>query len=155
MAKQKKTKTEMRPDNPKKTPSQHVNFSTTVLHLEAIVVLFGTQVAIGLHKDRFPQPVILSVGIALALVLVLCCALVRKPAGIALGWILQLLIIATGFVEPMMFVIGVLFALSWWYGVRTGMRLDRENAQRDAEQAEWERTHPEEGPKPGPEATEN
>ena len=54
-----------------------------------------------------------------------------------------------------MFVVGVLFALTWWYGVRTGMRLDRENAQRDAEQAEWERTHPEERPQPGPEATES
>ena len=155
MAKLTKAQREWRPDMPKKRRSIKVMFASTVLLLEAFVVFFGTLVAFGLHKDRFPQPVILSVGIALALVLVLCCALVRKPAGIALGWILQLLIIATGFVEPMMFVIGVLFALSWWYGVRTGIRLDRENAQRDAEQAEWERTHPEEGPKPGPEATEN
>ncbi|KLU09813.1 membrane protein, partial [Kocuria sp. SM24M-10] len=30
----------------------------------------------------------------------------------------------------------------WWYAVRTGARLDRENAARDAAQAQWEREHP-------------
>ncbi|MDQ6751951.1 MAG: DUF4233 domain-containing protein, partial [Actinomycetota bacterium] len=54
--------------------------------------------------------------------------------GPALGWVLQLVLIATGFLEPMMFVIGVLFALAWWYALRVGWRLDRENAKRDREQ---------------------
>ena len=76
--------------------------------------------------------------------LVLACAVVARKAGPAIGWILQLVLIATGFVEPMMFVIGVLFALAWWYALRTGLRLDRENARRDAEQARWDAEHPEE-----------
>ena len=74
--------------------------------------------------------------------LVLTCAVLSKPWGVALGWILQLVLILTGIVEPMMFVVGVLFAIAWWYGIRTGIRIDREAAQRDREQAEWEAAHP-------------
>jgi hypothetical protein len=61
---------------------------------------------------------------------------------VALGWLLQVVLILLGFVEPMMFLVGALFALSWWYGIRTGIRIDRESAQRDREQAEWEAAHP-------------
>ena len=47
-----------------------------------------------------------------------------------------------------MFVVGALFAVAWWYGVRTGIRIDREAAQREREQAEWDAAHPQ-GPAPG------
>jgi hypothetical protein len=55
---------------------------------------------------------------------------------------LQLVLILTGLLQPMMFFIGILFALAWWYGLRAGARLDKESAQREREQAEWEKTHP-------------
>jgi hypothetical protein len=54
-----------------------------------------------------------------------------------------LVLILSGFAEPMMFLVGALFALAWWYGIRAGIRIDRESAQRDREQAEWEAAHPE------------
>ncbi|MFD1212729.1 DUF4233 domain-containing protein [Arthrobacter sp. GCM10027362] len=142
MARLTKAQREWRPDMPKKRRSIKVTFASTVLSLEAFVVFFGTLVAFGLQKDRIPPPVILGVGIVLSLLLLLCCALLRKPAGYWIGWALQLLIIATGFVVPMMFLVGLLFALTWWYGVVTGARIDRENKERDAAQAEWERSHP-------------
>jgi hypothetical protein len=41
-------------------------------------------------------------------------------------------------------VIGVLFAITWWYGLRAGGRIDREQRERDAEQARWEAEHPDE-----------
>jgi hypothetical protein len=50
-------------------------------------------------------------------------------------------LILTGIAEPTMYVVGLLFAACWWYGIRTGIRIDRENAQRDREQAEWEAEH--------------
>jgi len=34
------------------------------------------------------------------------------------------------------------FVGCWWYGLRAGTRLDAENKAREAEQAEWERQHP-------------
>jgi hypothetical protein len=43
----------------------------------------------------------------------------------------------------MMFLVGALFGLAWWYGIRTGIRIDREAVQREREQAEWNAAHPE------------
>ncbi|MFT4468702.1 DUF4233 domain-containing protein [Arthrobacter sulfonylureivorans] len=141
MAKLTKAQREWRPNMPKKRRSIKTMFASTVLLLEAFVAFFATLVVFGLYRDVVSPALILGLGIGLSVVLVLCCALLRRPAGYAIGWVLQVLLILTGFVEPVMFVVGLLFALSWWYAVRTGGRLDRENAQRDVEQAEWEREH--------------
>lgn len=116
-------------------------FASTVLLLEAFVVLFATLVVFGLRSDSIPVGVILGVGLGLSAVLILACAFLTRSYGILVGWVLQLLIIATGIVEPMMFLVGILFALTWLYGIRTGARLDRENAERDRQQAEWERAN--------------
>ncbi|GAA1354422.1 hypothetical protein GCM10009636_20370 [Arthrobacter koreensis] len=142
MARMTKAQREWRPGMPKKRRSIRVMFASTVLSLEAFVVLFGTLAVFGLQRDRVAPAAILAGGIILAAALVLTCALLSKPAGPAIGWILQLAIIATGFLEPMMFLVGALFAGTWWYGLRAGARLDRENRQRDREQAEWEAAHP-------------
>ena len=114
----------------------------TVLLLEAFVVLFGMLAVFGLHRNEFPPAVVFSVGIGLCLVFVLTCAVLSKPWGVALGWILQLLLILSGIVEPAMYLVGALFAVAWWYGIRTGIRIDREAAQREREQADWEAAHP-------------
>ncbi|MDI3279704.1 DUF4233 domain-containing protein, partial [Arthrobacter sp. AL08] len=42
---------------------------------------------------------------------------------------------------PMMFLVGALFGLAWWYGIRTGIRIDSEAAKREREQAEWNASH--------------
>jgi hypothetical protein len=47
-----------------------------------------------------------------------------------------------------MYLVGALFAVAWWYGIRTGIRIDREAAQREREQADWDAAHPQ-GPAPG------
>lgn len=142
MARLTKAQREWRPGMPKKRRSTKVMFASTVLVLEGFVAFFATLAVFGLRRDDFPPAVILSVGIGLSLVLVLTCAVLSKPWGVALGWILQLVLIFTGFIEPMMFVVGILFAVAWWYGIRTGIRIDREAAQREREQAEWEAAHP-------------
>lgn len=141
MARQTKAQREWRPGMPKKRRSVKVMFASTVLLLEAFVVLFATLVVFGLRSDTIPVGLILGIGLTLSAVLVVSCALLTKPYGIALGWVLQVLVIATGIAEPMMFLVGVLFAATWLYGIRTGGRLDRENAQRDREQAQWEQAN--------------
>ncbi|WP_309069966.1 DUF4233 domain-containing protein [Arthrobacter sp.] len=142
MARQTKAQREWRPGMPKKRRSIKVMFASTVLLLEAFVVLFATLVVFGLRSDTIPIGVILGVGLALSAVLIVACAFLTKPYGMLLGWVLQVLILATGIVEPMMFLVGILFALTWLYGIRTGARLDRENAERDRQQAEWEQANP-------------
>jgi hypothetical protein len=141
MAKMTKAQREWRPGMPKKRRSTKVMFASTVLLLEAFVAFFGTLAVFGLKRGEVEPGVILGVGIALSVVLVLACAVLSRPWGIAVGWGLQLVLILTGFAEPTMFIVGILFAICWWYGIRAGMRIDREVAQRDREQAEWNAAH--------------
>ncbi|MET3902582.1 DUF4233 domain-containing protein [Paenarthrobacter sp. 4246] len=141
MAKMTKAQREWRPGMPRKRRSTKVMFASTVLLLEAFVAFFGTLAVFGLRRGEVAPGIILGVGIALSVVLVLACAVLSKPWGIAVGWALQLVLILTGFAEPTMFIVGILFAICWWYGIRAGMRIDREVAQRDREQAEWDAAH--------------
>ncbi|MCB5272815.1 hypothetical protein BJG92_00320 [Arthrobacter sp. SO5] len=142
MAKLTKAQREWRPGMPKKRRSTKVMFASTVLLLEAFVILFGTLTVFGLRRDEFPPALIFSVGIGLCLVYAFTCAVLTKPWGVALGWILQIVLILTGIFEPAMYVVGLLFAIAWWYGIRTGIRIDRESAQREREQAAWDAAHP-------------
>jgi hypothetical protein len=141
VAKLTKAQREWRPGMPKKRRSTKVMFASTVLLLEAFVVFFATLAVFGLRRGEFPPALILGVGIALSLIMVFACAVLSKPWGVGLGWILQIVLILTGFIEPMMFLVGALFGLAWWYGIRTGIRIDSESAKREREQAEWEATH--------------
>ncbi|MBO1268735.1 DUF4233 domain-containing protein [Arthrobacter cavernae] len=141
MAKLTKAQREWRPGMPKKRRSTKVMFASTVLLLEAFVAFFATLAVFGLKRGEVAPGLILGFGIALSVVLVLACAVVRKPWGLAVGWGLQIVLILTGIAEPMMFIVGILFAICWWYGIRTGMRIDREVAERDRRQAEWDAAH--------------
>ncbi|WP_332761299.1 DUF4233 domain-containing protein [Pseudarthrobacter sp.] len=145
MAKLTKAQREWRPGMPKKRRSTKVMFASTVLLLEAFVVFFATLAVFGLRRGEFPPALILGIGIALSVVMILACAVLSKPWGVGLGWILQIVLILTGIVEPMMFLVGGLFGLAWWYGIRTGIRIDSEAAKRERDQAEWNASHGAEG----------
>ncbi|MHA7296852.1 DUF4233 domain-containing protein [Pseudarthrobacter sp. MDT3-1] len=141
MAKLTKAQREWRPGMPKKRRSTKVMFASTVLLLEAFVVFFATLAVFGLRRGEFPPALILGIGIALSVVMILACAVLSKPCCVGLGWILQIVLILTGIVEPMMFLVGALFGLAWWYGIRTGIRIDSEAAKRERDQAEWNASH--------------
>ena len=148
MAKLTKAQREWRPGMPKKRRSTKVMFASTVLLLEAFVMFFATLAVFGLRRGEFPPAVILGVGIGLSVVMIVACAFLTRPWGIGLGWILQLVLILSGIFEPAMFLVGALFAAAWWYGIRPGIRLDREAGERAREQAAWEAAHPD-GSGPG------
>ena len=67
-------------------------------------------------------------GVAMFLC-VLLCGLVTRPGGVALGWALQVALIASGLVVPMMFVLGVIFAALWWASVHYGRKVDEAKAR--------------------------
>ncbi|MER7998802.1 MULTISPECIES: DUF4233 domain-containing protein [unclassified Streptomyces] len=73
-------------------------------------------------------------GIAM-LLSVLLCGMITRPGGLALGWALQIGLIAGGFVVPMMFVLGAIFAALWWASIHYGRVIDEAKA-RWAAQAE-------------------
>ena len=67
-------------------------------------------------------------GIAM-LLSVLLCGMVTRPGGVALGWALQLALVASGFFVPIMFFLGVLFAALWWASVHFGRKVDEAKAR--------------------------
>ena len=73
-------------------------------------------------------------GVAMFLSVALC-GMVGRPGGVALGWALQIALIASGVFVPMMFFMGAVFALLWWTSVHFGRKVDEAKA-RFAAQAE-------------------
>jgi len=117
-------------------------FGSVILALEAFVVLFAGLAMFGLNGRMDGGLPILIASAVLAVVLVLTCAVVSKPWGVSLGWGLQVLLVLMGILQPMMFIVGAAFLLTWGYAMVKGGAMDRENVQREAEQAAWEAEHP-------------
>ncbi|WP_129658486.1 DUF4233 domain-containing protein [Rothia halotolerans] len=144
MARMTRAQREWRPGQPKKPASVRMMFASTVLLLEAFVVFFATLAFFGLevlHASVAARVWTMVGGMALAAAFVVLCGFLRRPGGYAVGWALQVLLVATGFLLPAMFVIGACFLAAWWYSMVTGVRLDREKAERFEAEQEWERRH--------------
>lgn len=149
MARMTKAQREWRPGQPKKARSTKVLFASTVLSLEAFVMLFFALTVFGLRRDEINPAVILGGGIGLAVLCIVTCALLREKLGYWIGWGIQLVMILLGFVEPSMFIVGALFAVAWWYAVVKGGRMDVETKARAEAQAAWEIANPEPTEEPG------
>ncbi|MGY5056493.1 DUF4233 domain-containing protein [Streptomyces sp. 900105755] len=67
-------------------------------------------------------------GIAMVLCLALCGVLTR-PGGVALGWALQIALIASGIYVPTMYFMGAIFAALWWASVHYGRKIDEAKAR--------------------------
>ncbi len=81
------------------------------LGLEAVLVVFVALAAFGL---RVLSPAIaFGGGAALILVMVVVASQLRHRWAVNAGWILQVVLIATGFLLPVMFFIGAGFAGIW------------------------------------------
>ncbi|MFI1165108.1 DUF4233 domain-containing protein [Streptomyces sp. NPDC020801] len=73
-------------------------------------------------------------GIAM-LLCVLLCGVLTRPGGVALGWALQVALIASGVVVPMMYFMGAVFAALWWASVHFGRKVDEAKARFAAQAA--------------------
>lgn len=67
-------------------------------------------------------------GIAMVLC-VLLCGVVTRPGGVALGWALQIALVASGVFVPTMFFMGAVFAALWWASVHYGRKIDEAKAR--------------------------
>ncbi|POX53521.1 DUF4233 domain-containing protein [Streptomyces sp. Ru71] len=74
-------------------------------------------------------------GVAM-LVSVALCGMVTRPGGVALGWALQIALIASGFAVPLMFFLGAVFAALWWASVHFGRKVDEAKARFAAQSAQ-------------------
>jgi len=117
------------------TRSARALFAVTLLISEAFVVLFAGLVVYGLRLTSVP--VLLVGGGVLALWALVAGALVRRGvAGYVLGSMLQLALLATGIVVPMMFIVGAVFAVLWLVSLRVGSQIDAERVVREREERE-------------------
>ncbi|WP_066581962.1 DUF4233 domain-containing protein [Cellulomonas timonensis] len=129
----------------RKRPAR-LQFTSTILLLEAFLVLFVTLVAYGLAAIEPGGPsggAIWAVGGALMLVLIVLSRLMAWPGGYIAGSVAQVLVLATGIAVPMMFIVGGVFVVMWVVALRLGGRIDRERA-------EWAAAHPEDYPEDQP-----
>jgi hypothetical protein len=58
---------------------------------------------------------------------------VTRPWGPWWGSFLQFVVVALGFLVPLMFIVGGIFAVLWYFAVRNGSRVDRLRAAYAAE----------------------
>lgn len=102
--------------------------AASILVFEAVIVVLAIPVAISLGDvDATAAGV---VGGALVVLCLLTAGLLRYPWGYALGWVVQGLLVASGFVVTAMFVLGALFAVLWFAGLRVGRRGEQVQAER-------------------------
>ena len=116
----------------------------TILSLEAIVLGLTTPVMINL--GHVPWRTAVAVGLGLCVACLLLAGLLRSEAAYLVGWLIQVAAIGLGFVVPMMFVLGAIFALLWGTAYFLGRRIERERAVAyaayDAERAQPGRSGP-------------
>jgi hypothetical protein len=114
------------PRRPRRRRSATESLLSIALGLEAALVFFMTMAVLGLQL--LPALVALGGGVALMLALVATTQVLRHRWGVWLGWALQVVVLATGAVIPLMYVVGAGFVAIWIYCFITGTRLDRRNA---------------------------
>lgn len=97
--------------------------AASVLVFEGLVVLFATLVAIDLGD--VDDTVLWWVGGSAAVACVLAAGLLRRPWGYAVGSALQVVVVAAGFVVPVMFFLGIVFAGLWFLALYLGRKVER------------------------------
>lgn len=97
---------------------------TAVLAMEMVVLVLAAPLAATNGALAEPSTAILGAVAVIAVLAVAIGALRRGRQGVWLGWFAQVLVVACGFVVPMMFIVGGIFAVLWLVALRVGGRVD-------------------------------
>ncbi|MEN9872677.1 MAG: hypothetical protein RL450_612 [Actinomycetota bacterium] len=97
--------------------------SAIVLSFESIVVFFATLTAFGLRVG--PVEWVWGIGLTVSILMILTPAILGRPGGYALGWILQAALLVSGFWLWGMFVIGSILVGMWIWAQIAGGTVDR------------------------------
>lgn len=107
----------------------------TVLGGQSICILLGALVARAVtatDQGSGAGTEYLTVGVGLGVLSIVAAGLMRRPWGVTLGWVVQALTLLSGFVVPMMFVVGLFFLALWVTCLVKGGPIDAEMARREA-----------------------
>ncbi|MEV0310300.1 DUF4233 domain-containing protein [Nonomuraea fuscirosea] len=94
----------------------------SVLGMEAIVAGLITPVAISV--GGIEPGLAVAVGIGLLVLCVVAAGMLKRPVGYVVGSVVQVLAIATGFLVPTMFFLGVIFAALWITAIIVARRVE-------------------------------
>jgi hypothetical protein len=110
-----------------------------MLVLQAVVLFLTGVVTIGMTDIGAAAS--LGMGLGLAVLCVLAAGMLGRPFGYALGWLVQVVSIALGFVVTAMFFLGLVFAGLWAASYFLGIKIDRERAERQVLEEQWRAEH--------------
>jgi hypothetical protein len=111
---------------PRKARTVTATLAAMMLATELLVVVLVSLALLGLHT--LPAPVALGGGGALIVLIAVAAALSSRRIGIVLGWIAQVVLLATFRLDFAVGVVGLIFAAIWTYSMIVGRRIDRRNA---------------------------
>jgi hypothetical protein len=104
---------------------------SAVLSLEAIAVFLAIPV-VAINGSLHNTALVVTLGLLLTVVLFLAVGTLRRPWGLTFGWLLQLPVLAIGFLAPAMFIVGGVFVVLWYMAIHQGSRVDAIKAERAA-----------------------
>lgn len=99
-----------------------------ILSLEGVTLGLTTPVLISV--SGVDTGTALGVGLGLAVACFVLAGLLRGEWAYAVGWALQGVAFGLGFVIPLMFVLGAVFAMLWGTAYFLGRKIERERALR-------------------------
>ena len=109
-----------------RTRSPRRGMCAAVLSLEAITLGLTTPVMISVADVDVATA--LWIGLGLCVACLVLAGLLRKEWAYGAGWVIQGAAIGLGFVIPLMFVLGGIFALLWGSADLLGCKIERERA---------------------------
>ncbi|MGR2751710.1 DUF4233 domain-containing protein [Agromyces arachidis] len=117
--------------------------ASIVLAFEVVVVFLAALVIWGLSREEgagagLPEWAPLAGGGLVILALVGTMGVLRHEWAYGLGWAIQAVILASGLLNPAMFVVGAIFGGMWAYCMIVGARIDRDRAATAAPEREPE-----------------
>lgn len=101
---------------------------SAVLSFEAVMMLLSILVLNGFSAVSVPVAVAIGCGMAVACLVAI--GGLRRPWGYPLGHVIQVAMIALGFLAAAILFIGLLFAGLWIAAYVIGLKIDRERAIR-------------------------
>jgi ABC-type Fe3+-siderophore transport system permease subunit len=112
------------PHNTERSPRR--GMCAAVLCLEAITI--GLTVPVMITIADVAAGTALLVGLGLAVACLLLAGMLRAPWAYTAGYVIQVAAIGLGFVIPLMFLLGGIFAALWVAADHLGRKIEREKA---------------------------
>ena len=118
-----------------RTPRTHAQkLGAIVLGFEAIVVFLAGLTVYGLNvlPQGIPSWWGIVGGIVLAVAMIALSGAIARPGAIAIGWVLQALVLASALLVPAIALVALIFGGMWGYATIVGARMDRRQADTHA-----------------------